>query len=419
QFSPDGKTVWYLDDGKIYSVPTKGGKARQLAVTASMNVDFAREKEVVFHQVWTWLDDNYHNPKMNGVNWNAVRKEYAPLVAGAATPATLHGILNQMVGELDSSHSGVRGGKRPTFVIGRIGLRFDPAAYEQHGEFKISRIIPLGPAAVTGKIDVGDYLVAVDGVKLEARTNLDALLAHRIDKETTLTVAGSAKGHGREVKVKPVNVPAITHLTYRMWVEHNRRMVAKLSDGKLGYVDLPDMSLHSLQELYRAINAINGTKEGVVIDARNNYGGFVNAYALDALTRKPYLNMTFRGMKTVSARPVLGQRALERPTDLIVNRVTLSDGEDFTEGYEELGLGKVVGEPTAGWIIYTADVKLIDDATVRLPFITVTTEDGKPMELHPRPVNVHVAEPLGESYHDKEARLKTAVDVLLKQIGSQ
>jgi Tol biopolymer transport system component len=418
QFSPNGKTVWYLDDGKIYSVPIKGGHARRFTASAAMNVNFKREKEVVFHQAWKWLEDNYHDSNMNGVNWKAVRKRYAPLVAGAATPATLHGILNQMVGELDSSHSGVHGPGRPAWVTGRLGLRFDPGVYEKRGEFKISEVIPLGPADVTGKVHAGDYLLAVDGKKLGAGVNLYRLLGQRVGKETVLTFADNAGGKNRrKVKVKPVNTPTITHLTYQMWTEHNRQKIGKLSHGKLGYVDLPDMSLNSLRRLYRKINAQNGTKEGVVIDVRNNFGGFVNAYALDALTRRHYLNMTFRGMQRVSARPVLGEHALERPTVLITNRVTLSDGEDFTEGYRELGLGKVVGEPTAGWIIYTSNVKLIDGGAVRLPFITVTTADGKPMELHPRPVDVHVAEPLGESYRGKDARLAAAVKVLLKRLA--
>ncbi|MGH8273952.1 MAG: S41 family peptidase [Gammaproteobacteria bacterium] len=420
QFSSNGKRIWYIDDGRIHSVSLKGGEAKSFATSASMDINFAAEKEVVFHEAWTWLDKNYHNPKMNGVNWQAVRKRYAPLVAGAANPDTLHRILRRMVGELDSSHSGVRGPGHPAFVTGNLGLRFAPATYEKRGLFKIAEVVPLSPAAVTGKIAAGDYLLAVDGKKLGQDTNVYALLAHRIGKETVLTVADGAGGKNqREVKVKPVNTPTMTKLTYEMWTEHNRQMVAKLSHGKLGYIDLPDMSLSSLQRLYRKINARNGTKEGVVIDVRNNYGGFVNAYALDALARKPYLHMTFRGATPVAARPVLGQPALERPTDLITNRVTLSDGEDFTEGYEELGLGKVVGEPTAGWIIYTSDVRLIDGATVRLPFITVTTEKGKPMELHPRPVDVPVAEPLGESYRGKDARIAAAVKTLLHQLQSK
>ncbi len=420
QFSPDGKTVWYLDGGKIYSVPVKGGSPKAFATSAALAVDFQAEKEVAFHEAWRWLEVNFHDPDMNGVNWNAIKARYAPLVAGAETKATLQRILNRMVGELDSSHSGVRWHRKAPDVIGRIGLRFDPAVYEKNGRFRISEVIPQSPAARAGQIAAGDYLLAVDGTRLGAGTNVDSLLANRIGKETVLTVADNAGGrHTREVRVKPVDAGAAEQLIYESWVEHNREMVAKLSGGRLGYIDLPDMSMHSLQRLYRAIDARNGDKEGVVIDVRNNFGGFVNAYALDALVRKHYLNMTFRGMKRVSARPLLGQRALERPTVLITNRVTLSDGEDFTEGYRELGLGKVVGEPTAGWIVYTSDVPLINGFVVRLPFITVTTADGKPMEMHPRPVDVHVSEPLGESYRGKDARLQTAVKVLLKQIGSR
>ncbi|MGH8362090.1 MAG: S41 family peptidase [Gammaproteobacteria bacterium] len=417
QFSPDGKTVWYLEDGQVRSVAVKGGEAKAFATSADMDIDFSAEKQVVFNEAWRWLGENFHNPKMNGVNWEAVHTEYAPLVAGAANPATLHLLLGQMVGELDSSHSGVRGPEKPVMITGRLGLTFDPAAYWDRGVFKISRVIPLGPAALSGKITVGDRVLAVDGAPLSAASNLDALFANRIGKETVLSVARDAAGSGRhDVKVKPVSSPELEQLVYDAWVEDNRAFVAKLSGGKLGYVDLPDMSEDSLHELYQAINAINGTREGVVIDIRNNYGGFVNAYALDTLARQPYLNMSFRGMQTVSARPVLGQRALERPTVLITNRITLSDGEDFTEGYEELGLGKVVGEPTAGWIIYTSNVKLIDGATVRLPFITVTTEDGQPMEMHPRPVNVLVKRPLGDSYRGMDPQLEAAVHTLLNQI---
>ncbi len=417
QFSPDGKTVWYLDGGKIYSVPVKGGSPKQFATSASMDVNFQAEKEVAFHEAWRWLANNFHDPHMNGVNWDAIKARYAPLVAGAETKSALQRILNRMVGELDASHSGVRWHQQAKDVVGRIGLRFDPAVYEREGRLRISEVIPQSPAALAGHIAAGDYLLAVDGNAVGPHGNLDALLANRIGKQTVLTVADNARGlHRREVKVKPVDAGTAEQLVYKSWTEHNREMVARLSGGHLGYIDLPDMSMRSLQRLYQAIDARNGDKEGVVIDVRNNFGGFVNAYALDALVRKHYLNMTFRGMKRVSARPLLGQRALERPTVLITNRVTLSDGEDFTEGYRELGLGKVVGEPTAGWIIYTSNVRLSNGFVVRLPFITVTTAAGKPMELHPRPVDVPVAEPLGESYRDEDARLKTAVEVLLKQI---
>ena len=115
---------------------------------------------------------------------------------------------------------------------------------------------------------------------------------------------------------------------------------------------------------------------------------------------------------------MLGQRALEAPTILVTNQHSLSDAEDFTEGYRALKLGKVVGEPTAGWIIYTSNATLIDGTSIRLPFIKITSSDGKLMELAPRPVDVQVVRPIGESYAGHDVQLETAVRELLKQIGN-
>jgi C-terminal processing protease CtpA/Prc len=300
-------------------------------------------------------------------------------------------------------------------VTGRLGLIFDTATYERDGALRIAQVVPLSPAAIAG-IEPGDVLKAIDGHAVGAGENVYALLENRIGKKTTLRVTGSTGA--RNVEVKPIDSHTLSVLAYDAWVARNRAYVAKISGGRLGYVHLPDMSEASLHRLYRDLDAQNMTREGVVIDVRSNFGGFVNAYALDVLARKPYLNMTFRGFEDAQpARSILGQRALERPTVLVTNRVTLSDGEDFTEGYRELGLGKVVGEPTAGWIIYTSNEKLIDGSSVRLPFITVTTEDGQPMEMHPRPVDVPVARPLGEAYQDRDSDLDAAARTLLQQLG--
>jgi Tol biopolymer transport system component/C-terminal processing protease CtpA/Prc len=416
QFAPDGKTVYYLDDGKLHSVPlAEGGKAKAIALNADVDIDFSQDKMTAFEQALAWLRDNFHDPSMNGVDWNAVRAEYLPLIAGASTPANVNRLMNLLVGELDASHSGVRPAGRPEPVTGRLGLVFDTAAYERDGMLRVARVVPLSPAAIAD-IEPGDVLKDVDGHAVGAGENVYALLENRIGKKTTLRVTGNTGT--RNVEVKPIDSHTLSVLAYDAWVARNRAYVAKISGGRLGYVHLPDMSEASLHRLYRDLDAQNMTREGVVIDVRNNFGGFVNAYALDVLSRKPYLNMTFRGFEDAQpARSILGQRALERPTVLVTNRVTLSDGEDFTEGYRELGLGKVVGEPTAGWIIYTSNEKLIDGSSVRLPFITVTTEGGQPMEMHPRPVDVPVARPLGEAYQDKDSDLDAAARTLLQQLG--
>jgi C-terminal processing protease CtpA/Prc len=102
---------------------------------------------------------------------------------------------------------------------------------------------------------------------------------------------------------------------------------------------------------------------------------------------------------------------------LVTNQHSLSDAEDFTEGYRTLKLGSVVGEPTAGWIIYTSDVRLVDGSTLRLPHTRIRAADGSDMERHPRPVDFPVTRPIGEALSGKDAQLDEAVRVLLKKLG--
>ena len=273
-------------------------------------------------------------------------------------------------------------------------------------------MIPLGPAAVAGGIKVGDYLAAVDGAAIAAHTNLDELLDHKVNTRVVLTI-GDGDGK-REVAVRPATMQTEKELVYRQWVDQQRAYVAKVSGGRLGYVHIRDMSAQALEQLYLDLDSENQGREGVVVDVRNNNGGFVNVYAIDVLARQSYLKMTSRDESPAPARAVLGQRALERPTILVTNRHSLSDAEDFTEGYRSLKLGKVVGEPTAGWIIYTSNTTLIDGSSLRLPGTRVTTADGASMEMNPRPVDIAVDKPVGETGRDSQ--LDAASRELLKQL---
>jgi C-terminal processing protease CtpA/Prc len=141
-------------------------------------------------------------------------------------------------------------------------------------------------------------------------------------------------------------------------------------------------------------------------------------YAIDVLARRGYLTMSLRGLSSTPARTVLGQRALNRPTILVTNQHSLSDAEDFAEGYRTLHLGQVVGEPTAGWIIYTWNQPLIDGTGFRLPRMKIIGSDGKVMERNPRPVDIEVTRPIGETLTSRDSQLDVAVRELLKQLGA-
>jgi tricorn protease len=419
QFSPDNKELYYLENGRI-GVVNLEGRNRALAVNAEMDVDFSREKMQVFRQAWTYLRDNFYDLNYHGANWETVRSEYEPLIAGARTPDEMRRLLQLMVGELNASHLGA--GSPPNAnaaTTGRLGLRFDRREFENTGRLKIIEVIPLSPAALPGNVNVGDYLIAIDGRTIDSTTNVDELLSYKTSRRVVLTVASTADGTAkREVPVRPVNAATERALMYRNWVDRNREYVAKASNGRLGYVHMFDMGSASLSQLYVDLDVENHAREGVVIDIRNNSGGFVNVYAIDVLARRGYLTMTLRGQNGAPARTVLGQRSLDRPTILVTNQHSLSDAEDFTEGYRTLKLGRVVGEPTAGWIIYTWNQSLIDGTTFRLPRMKITANDGTVMERNPRPVDIEVTRPIGETYTSKDSQLDAAISELLKQLGA-
>src|SRR5215213_6888221 len=419
QFSPDNKEIFFIENGRV-GVVNLEGRNRSLAVTAEMDVDFSREKMEVFRQGWSYIRDFFYDPDYHGADWNVVRAEYEPLIAGSRTADEMRRLLQLMVGELNASHLGASAPFGTTQTsTGRTGLRFDRSEYESSGRLRVTEVIALSPAAIVGNIKAGDYLLAVDGRPIDQSTNLDETLNYKIGRRVSLTVASSADGAAkREVVVRPVNGATERGLMYRQWVERNRQYVAKVSNGRLGYAHMFDMSQASLNQLHIDLDAENYAKDGVVIDIRNNSGGFVNVYAIDVLARRGYLTMTLRGTSATPARTVLGQRALNRPTILVTNQHSLSDAEDFSEGYRTLRLGQVVGEPTAGWIIYTWNQSLIDGTTFRLPRMKITANDGTNMERNPRPVDIEVTRPIGETLTDRDSQLDVAVRELLKQLGA-
>ncbi len=414
QWSPDSRELWYLEGGRVTAMVVENRQTRTVAASAETETSFALEKRAMFDQMRSYLANNFFDDRMNGVDWSALADRVAPYVEGSRTPDDLRRVLSLMIGELNASHLGLSGpsGGGVSVPMARLGVRFDRLALESTGRYRIAEVIARGPADVAG-LAVGDVITAVDDVRLTRGVVLDSLLVGTVGRRHRLSVSG-ANGATRQVALRSVSLGAEKGLVYRQWVEQRRAYVARVSNGRLGYVHMFDMGEGSLDQLYLDLDAENQARDGVVVDVRNNNGGFVNAYAIDVLARRSYLLFAPRGSAASPARGSLGQRTLERPTVLVTNQHTLSDGEDFTEGYRSLGLGKVVGEPTSGWIIFTSNVPLLDGSTLRIPFTRVTDAKGQDMELRPRAVDIPIIRPVGESYSGRDSQLDGAVRTLLE-----
>jgi C-terminal processing protease CtpA/Prc len=417
QVTTDSKEVYFLDGGRVQVASIERREARPIAVTAEMTVDFAEDRVAVFDQAWTLLRDNFFDAGMNGVDWEASRGVYAARAAAAATPDELRRAVSLMIGDLNASHLGISGRGAGGGSVGRLGLEFDRREYESSGRLRVTTVVPLGPAALTREVAIGEYLVSVNGRATGPGVSLDELLENTVDRRVEVAVAATPAAAARTLVVRPASQATVKGLLYRAWVDANRDYVLKASGGRLGYVHMINMSAGALDQLHVDLDTENHARDGLVIDIRNNSGGFVNGHALDVFARQSYLRMATRSLPEVPARSVLGQRALELRTVLVTNQHSLSDAEDFTEGYRALKLGSIVGEPTAGWIIYTWNTTLIDGSTLRLPRMRVKGADGKDMERHPREVDVEVSRPLGEGAAGRDAQLDQAIRTLLEQLG--
>jgi tricorn protease len=421
QWAPDGKSLFFLEQGRPSSVVVDTRVVRQIVTRAELDVDFDREKLEVFHQAWEFLNDNFYDPEFHGVDWKAVHQAYAPLIAGTRTTDEMRRVLSLMIGEMNGSHMGIGGPPTTTITppaTGRLGLFFDRSAYEQRGVLKVTGVVPLSPAAITEQIKPGTVVTRVNGVTIGAHVSLDSVLDYKAGKAVTLSIADAEGGPQRDVTLRAATAATERGLLYRAWVASRRGYVDRISGGRLGYVHMADMGANAINQLNLDLDSENHGKEGIVLDIRNNNGGFVNGYALDVLSRQPYVVMVRRGVPAVPGRPVLGQRALEAPTILVINQATLSDGENFTEGYRTMKLGKVVGEPTAGWDVYTGGGVMVDGTTVRLPFMRNGQLDGTPLELRPRAVDVAVERMMGETDAGRDSQLDAAVKELLAQIDA-
>ena len=305
-FTPDSKEIYFLDGLTLTQTPVESPKPKAIAVTAEMDVDFDVEKMVVFDEAWSMLDKRFFDATFNGHDWVKLRDTWRPYIEGARTTDEERRDINLLIGELNASHSGMGGprasGAEPVHE-GQLGLRFDREAYEAGKGLVITEVIALSPAAIEGSIKPGETLVAVNGAAIGPHVNLDELLLDQVGKRTVLTINGSGKT--REAIVRPVTTAEAAGLLYRQWVEANRAYVAKLSGGKLGYVHIPDMSDESLAQLYIDLDAQNESREGVVVDVRNNNGGYVNGRVIDVFARRNYLMMTPRDQFAVpgAARP--------------------------------------------------------------------------------------------------------------------
>ncbi len=413
-------SLLYFRDGNGALRTVTLGNPNQLGTigfTARMVVKQEELFTEMFDQSWRALNESFYDVQFHGVNWKAMREKYRPLVRHCASREDLYYLVNMMIGELNASHLGIFGPPAPVEgQTAELGLIYDPF-YKGPGE-KVVEVVRGGPGDRRGIfIKPGEIIVSVDGTPLSEKTDLSQLLNDRSGEVVALEVSTNPDDarNRRRVELVPISRKAMAELMYERWIRTNAERVAKLSEGKLGYIHIPSMDDPGLERFVRALYSDNFDKNGIVLDVRYNGGGFTHEKVLTYLAGREHTIFHHRhGAFGLVLRS--DDRRWTKPLVLLVNNRSFSDAEILPHGFRTLGLGKLVGQTTGGFVIGTRNIKLIDGSEFRTPRTGVFTHTGINMEKAGVPVDVEILNHPDQTSVGEDTQLRKAVDVLTQDV---
>jgi tricorn protease len=361
--------------GFVLTDAVVGGGTRKPVSTAGLYVDRVPEQEwrQIFNEVWRRYRDFFYVPNMHGFDWEAIRRQYEPLLGHVAHRSDLNYVIGEMIAELTVQHAYIDGGDialpaRPRVAL--PGARFE--LDRDSGRYRIAKIfrgqneeeIYRAPLTEIGvDLKVGDYVLAIDGQELRGDDDPYRLLRNRADGPVQLTVNSAPSAEGaRRVSYRPIGDEQ--SLLYLEWVTANKAMVDRLSNGQLGYIHIPDMGANGIREFIKWYYP-QLRKQGLVVDVRANGGGNVSRMLIERLRRRVLAAGFSRTNDGATTYP---DGVFAGPMVCILNENSASDGDIFPAMFREAGLGTLVGKRSWGGVVgITNRGNLIDGGVVNVP----------------------------------------------------
>jgi tricorn protease len=430
--SRDGRTVYFRERDGIYSVPLAAAPAAATAATAGrepagrrrinfnvrVRIDRPAEWAEMFDDGWRTMKYRFYDPNMHGMNWDAARAKYRPLVDFVGDRQELLNIINEMIGELNASHTGAapppRGQGGGGVATSHLGVELEPDTAA--GRYRVAYIYEDGPADKDWvRVKVGDYLLAIDGKPVKAGDEYWQLLNERLNRKVTVTFNSKPAEDGAwTTRIEAISTGAYSQLRYERWVKERRKRVDELSGGRIGYLHIQAMNQPSLRRFEKELREYRN-KDAMIIDQRWNGGGNIEQELLAILVQRQYQIWQPRGTEAMG-RPFAGYFG---PKVVLQNWRSASNAEMFPAGFRALGLGKVIGTPTMGAVIGTGSYSLIDGSTVRTPGVGVFLADAKHtnMENYGVQPDIFVDNKPEDALAGRDRQLEAAVEELMKQLN--
>ena len=356
QMDKDGKNVFLCGNG-IKKIDLGNGSSKNIDFEAWFNMKPYEERQYLFDHIWRQVKDKFYDVNLHGVDWEAKRKTYERFLPYINNNFDFAEMLSEMLGELNASHTGCRYyASGSAMRTASLGLFFDEK-WDGDG-LKIKEVIKRGPFAVkkTG-VKPGDIIESIDGVKILAGDDYNALLDGKAHKPVRIGV----KGKKEDIIVKPISSGELEELLYKRWVDRNRAFVDSISGGRIAYVHVKAMDSESFRKVYEELlSESNRNRDAVVVDERHNGGGWLHDDLCTLLAGKEYQQFVPRD-KYIGRDPY---NKWTKPSCVLICEDDYSNGHGFPWVYKELGIGKLIGTPVAGTMTAVWWERLMDSSLV-------------------------------------------------------
>jgi tricorn protease len=388
--------------------------------------DLRQEWEQIYEECWRQMKEFFYAPNMNGVDWDALGRRYKPLAEAVSHRADLTYVIGELIGELSSGHTYVGGGDvpRPKKIdVGMLGARFEREA--KTGYFRIAKILrgenwdpsmrsPLTELGVNVK--EGEYLIAIDGKPCDKMADMYEALYGTVGRQVTLKVNSSPAEKGsRDVVVIPVETE--NSLYYYNWVEDNIEKVSKATDGRVGYIHIPNMGVEGLNEFVKHFYP-QLRKQALIVDVRGNGGGNVSPMIIDRLVRE--MVMIEMGRNELG-RPDPAA-AFVGPKVCLCDEFSASDGDIFPYRFKYLKLGKLIGKRTWGGVVgIRGTLPLLDGGFLNKPEFAPYSVDGKKWIIEGEGVvpDITVDNDPALEFAGVDQQLNKAIEVILEELKTK
>ena len=413
-FDKEAKNIFVLSDGKISKVDIDSGKKKAVAINSEMTFNLSSEREYLMDHVSRQVKKKFLDPNLHGAPWDTLTSNYKKFVPYVNNDFDFKDILGELLGELNASHTGARfyDSNKKGDQTASLGVFYDTKHTEKG--LKILEIMD-GSPLIQGdkKVVAGVIIEAIDGVEMTKNMNYYAALNRKAGNSTIISYFNPETKTRWKERVKPISIREENELRYQRWIDINRKLVHKLSDGKLGYMHVRSMSDGSYREFLEDVMGEEVNKKALIVDTRFNGGGDLVDDLTTFLSGKKYMEFKNAG-KVVG---IESQRRWTKPSIMLVGESNYSDAHCTPAGYKDLKIGKLVGMPVPGTCSFVWWERIQNGIVFGIPNMQVTDIVGDVLENKQLEPDIKVKNSFEAITNGKDEQIEAAVTELLKQIN--